>query len=56
MTVARGLWERGIVVAAHPLENRDDDWATTPPWEQVLGDVSPVPTPPPALFFASKWQ
>lgn len=25
MTVARGLWERGLVVAAHPLQSRDDD-------------------------------
>ncbi|XP_050738942.1 ribosomal oxygenase 1-like isoform X2 [Eriocheir sinensis] len=25
MAVARGLWERGLVVAAHPLESRDDD-------------------------------
>lgn len=25
MTVARGLWERGLVVAAHPLESCDDD-------------------------------
>ncbi|KAG0716285.1 Ribosomal oxygenase 1 [Chionoecetes opilio] len=25
MTVARGLWERGLVVAAHPLHNHDED-------------------------------